>query len=146
MNRNIVIASVVVLVLIVAGWFLTRPKQTMAPEVTTQTTQAPVSTESATAASGGATVKEVSMVSITAAGFSPKDITVKVGESITWTNDDSANHTVSSNPHPTHTLYPMLNLGMIKPAATKSVMIEKAGKYTYHDHLNPSNTGSITVE
>lgn len=146
MNRNIVIASVGVLVLIVGGWFLTRPKQTMAPEVTTQTTQTPVSTESASTASDGAMMTEAKMVSITDAGFSPKNITVKVGDSISWTNDDSANHTVSSDPHPAHTLYPFLNLGMIKPAETKSVVLEKAGKYTYHDHLNPSNTGSITVE
>lgn len=145
MNRNIVIASVVVLALIVGGWFLTRPKQTMAPEVITQDTQVPVSTQSATA-TDEAMVKEKVMVTISPQGFSPKDITVKVGDSITWTNGDSANHTVSSDNHPVHTLYPFLNLGKIMPAETKSVMFEKAGKYTYHDHLNPSNTGSVTVE
>lgn len=145
MNKNIVIATVVVLVLIVGGWFLTRPKQIMAPEVTTQDTQTTVSTQSAVA-TGEAMMEETKMVSIIAAGFSPKDLTVKVGETITWTNADSANHTVSSDNHPVHTLFPFLNVGKIMPQEKKMVTFEKAGKYTYHDHLNPSLTGSITVE
>ena len=145
MSRNVVIAGVVILVLIVGGWFLTRPKQIAAPEVS-QPTQESSSSESASAASSGAQMMEKNVVSITAGGFSPQTITIKVGESVTWTNNDSENHTVNSDPHPTHTLNPFLNLGLIKTAEQKSVTISKTGTFTYHDHLNPSLTGSITVE
>ncbi len=139
MSKNTITAAVVILVIVLAGWYLTRPKQTAAPAVSS--TPAPT-----VEASSGAMMQEKNMVSITSSGFSPKDITVKVGESVTWENTDSADHTVNSDPHPTHTLYPFLNVGLIKPTEKKSVEFTKAGKYTYHDHLNPSLTGSVTVQ
>ncbi len=150
MSRNLVIAVVVILVLIVGGWLLTRPKQPAMSSPETQSTQAPASTESAaptsTASEGAMMKKDSNLVKITANGFSPKSITVKTGESITWENTDSSNHTVNSDNHPTHLLYPFLNLGVIKPGDKKSVASPKAGTFTYHDHLNPSLTGSVTVQ
>lgn len=146
MSRNLVIGVLVVLVLIVAGWYLTKPKQQTSQP---QPTQAPASTESAapSAASEGAMMKkEANLVKITSSGFSMQSITVKEGESVTWENDDSENHTVNSAVHPTHQVYPPLNLGNIKPGEKKSLTFPTAGTYKYHDHLNPSLTGSVTVQ
>lgn len=145
MSRNTTIAAIVILVLIVGGWLLTRPKQAPAPEVTTAPTSS-ASESASSSASEGATTTEVGMVKITSTGFSPQSITIKLGESVTWENTDTANHTVSSDNHPTHLLYPFLTLGMIKPGETKSVTPPKTGTFTYHDHLNPSLTGSVTVQ
>lgn len=146
MSRNLVIGVVVVLVLVAAGWYLTRSKQS--PSETPQATQTPPSTESASpqAASEGAMMKQVNMVKITASGFSLKDITIKVGDTVTWHNTDTENHNVNSAPHPTHTAYPLLNLGVIKPGGQKSLSFPTPGTYKYHDHLNPSLTGSVTVQ
>jgi len=145
MSHNVTIAIVVVL-LVVGGWFLTRPKQS--PQI--QPVETPSSTQSAmpsSSASGAAVMKEEkNLVKITADGFSPKSITVKSGESITWENTDSANHTVDPDKHPTHLLYPFLNLGQIPPGEKKSVTPPGPGTFTYHDHLNPSLLGSITVQ
>lgn len=145
MSRNVTIAIVVVLLVIAGGWFLTRPKQV--PQI--QPVETPSSTQSvlpSPSASEAATVKEEkNLVKITADGFSPKSITIKSGERITWENTDSANHTVNSDQHPTHLLYPFLNLGRIPPGEKKSVT-PGTGTFTYHDHLNPSLTGSITVQ
>ena len=142
MSKNTVIAGVVIVVLILAGWYLMRPKGTTTPEVSQSTP--PAATESANASPSAMMAEK--KVTISSTGFLPKSITIKAGESVTWTNNDSANHTVNSDPHPTHTLYPFLNLGLIKPGAEKSVTVSETGSYTYHDHLNPSLTGSITVE
>lgn len=144
MSRNVIIASVLVLVLILGGWILMRPKKPV-----TEVTPTPVSTATESAlpsATEGALIQQVSAVKITSSGFVPKAITVKVGESISWENTDTAAHTVNSDNHPTHLLYPFLNVGTIKPGETKSLTPSKAGTFTYHDHLNPSLTGSITVE
>lgn len=147
MSKNAIIGIVAVLLLVVVGWFLTRPKQTMAPTEVTQTTQTSTSTQSANPdVTSEEMMAEKNAVEITVNGFSPNALTIKVGGSVSWTNSDSSNHTVNADPHPTHTLYPFLNVGVIKPGEEKSVTFEKAGKYTYHDHLNPSLTGSITVE
>lgn len=147
MSRNLVIAVVVILLLILVGWYLMRPKQP-----TTQTPQpshTPISTESTaspTATQRAMMQEEKNLVKITANSFSPQSITVKAGESVTWENTDTENHTVNSDNHPTHLLYSFLNLGVIKPGDKKSVTLSKAGTFTYHDHLNPSLTGSVTVQ
>lgn len=137
MSRNAVIAVVGVVVLVLVGWFLTRPKQTTSPELS-QPTQAPVSTESA--------VFSANTVNITDSGFSPKEIIIKAGGSVTWENQDSVGHTVNSAVHPTHLVYPPLNLDVIKPGEQKSLAFPAVGTYKYHDHLNPSLTGSVTVQ
>lgn len=140
MSRNAVIVVVGVVILVLVGWFLTRPKQTTSPELS-QPTQAPVSTESAVPSAN-----TVNTVNITASGFSTKEITIKAGESVTWENQDSVDHTVNSAVHPTHLVYPPLNLGVIKPGEQKSLAFPAVGTYKYHDHLNPSLTGSVTVQ
>jgi len=53
---------------------------------------------------------------------------------------------VNSALHPTHLEYPPLNLGVIKPGESKSLTFPEAGTYKYHDHLNPSLFGSVTVQ
>lgn len=145
MSRNTAVAAVVIVVVILAGWYFMRPKGTTAPEVT-QPAPDPTASESASPqASPSATMTE-KVITISSTGFSPKSITIKAGESITWTNNDSSNHTVNSAPHPAHTDYPLLNLGVIKNGESKSLAFPKAGTYKYHDHLNPSLFGSVTVE
>lgn len=147
MSRNLVVAFVVILLLVLAGWYLTKPKQTAVPQ--DQSTQSPVSTESAIpVASEEATMsKEANTVTITQSGFLPKSVTIKVGETVTWINDDSASHTVNSDLHPIHTLFPILNkVSLIKAGEKKSLQFTTAGTFTYHDHLNPSSTGSVTVQ
>lgn len=148
MSRNIVIAVIVILALAAGGWFLTRPKQPAISE-STNVIQTPASTESASPASateGSDVADEENLVTISSAGFSPKEITISAGETVVWMNSDAIDHTVNSAPHPTHTAYPPLNLDTIKPGDKKSLNFPEPGTYKYHDHLNPSLVGSIIVE
>lgn len=148
MSRNTVIGLVAVLVLGFIGWSIlgsqkstttTSPAQTTTP-TSTQTSE-PSATEGAIMKETGATV-----VKITSAGFVPQNIIIKKGQSVTWVNEDIENHTVNSAPHPTHTTYSRLNIGAIKPGDQAPLSFTDAGSYKYHDHLNPSLTGSVTVE
>ena len=140
MSKNKVAIGIVILVLAAGAWYLTRPKYS---EPIPIRTPIPTPTE---ASSGAAVTNEKNLVNITASGFSPKDITVKAGESVTWANGDSIDHTVNSAVHPTHLAYPPLNLDTVSPGEKKSLIFPKAGTYKYHDHLNPSLFGSVTVE
>lgn len=150
MSKNVVIATVVIVVLVLAGWYFMSSKKYSTPQapVTVSQTPAPAAVESPTSsATNGAVVKEdKNAVQISSSGFLPKSITIKVGETVTWMNSDSINHTVNSAVHPTHLVYPPLNLGTVKPGAKVSLEFSKAGTYQYHDHLNPSLTGSVTVK
>jgi plastocyanin len=84
-------------------------------------------------------------VSITGSGFSPSSVSISEGDTVRWTNNDSATRNVSSDAHPTHTNYAPLNLGNVSPSGTLSLVFPTAGTYTYHDHINASFTGSVTV-
>lgn len=136
MSKNVVVIGAVVLVLVALGWYFTQPKAVV-PPIPVETASPSPSSEASMSAK---------MVSITAGGYNLKDITVKMGDTVTFENTDNANHTVSSDNHPTHTLYPVVNLGLIKPGEKKSATFDMVGKFTFHDHLNPSLTGSVTVQ
>jgi plastocyanin len=85
-------------------------------------------------------------VALKDSGFVPKDITVKAGTRVVWINKSGTATTVSSDDHPTHRLYPFLNLGEFADGSSVQVVVEKVGKYSYHNHLNASEAGTITAE
>lgn len=145
MSRNVVIAAAVVILVLIGGWFLTRPKPSVAPEVS-QTTQPSITQSASPAASAAAEAETKNLVTITSSGFSPKEIKITKGDSVIWVNNDTVDHTVNSAPHPAHTAYPPLNLDVLKPGEKKSLKFPDAGTYKYHDHLNPSLFGSVTVQ
>lgn len=85
-------------------------------------------------------------VTVTSSGYEPGTITVAPGTQIVWTNKSGVDVTVSSDEHPTHLLWPFLNLGRFADGSSVSVIFEKTGKYTYHNHLNSSQKGTVIVE
>lgn len=146
-SRNLIIAVVVVLLLAAGGWYFMNNQaatntqtsdQTLVPQPMTQDEEVP-STDSSE-------VTQAVKVAITSSGFSPKEITVKAGGTVMWTNNDNVEHTVNSAVHPTHQVYPPLNIGNIPQGGSKSLIFPDKGTYIYHDHLNPSLFGTVTVE
>ncbi len=86
-------------------------------------------------------------VSMTASGFSPSTVTVKVGGTVTWTNTDTAVHQPASDPHPTHTgLAGFDALGGVSPGKTFRFTFTRAGTFGYHDHVFTTRTGKVIVE
>lgn len=90
--------------------------------------------------------QETVSVSVTSSGFEPKELKIKTGTLVTWTNKSGAAATVNSDNHPTHLLWPFLNLGSFDNNSSISVVFEKPGIYTYHNHFNSSQAGKVTVE
>ena len=77
--------------------------------------------------------------------YSPSDSTVNSGTIITWTNQDSAAHTVTSGmPSDTQT-GALFDSGLLKPASTFSFTIYNTGAYNYYCQVHPWMTGTITV-
>lgn len=85
-------------------------------------------------------------VTVTAQGFEPKTVTIKAGTKVLWTNNSGATVTVTSALHPTHLLFPFLNLGEFSDGSTVEAVFDKPGTYKYHNHLDPSQTGTVIVE
>ncbi len=85
-------------------------------------------------------------INVSASGFEPLTLKVKTGTRVIWINKSGTQATVNSDPHPTHTLWSFLNLGQFDNGSSVSVVFEKRGTYTYHNHFNPSQKGTVVVE
>lgn len=79
-------------------------------------------------------------------GFEPKSITIKTGEVIIWTNKSGRQASVNSADHPTHKLFPVLNLGTFGDKESVQARIYRPGELKYHNHFDPTQTGTITVK
>jgi plastocyanin len=104
---------------------------------------------SATSADGGTSVSIVpGSSSLTTDAFSPNPIQVSVGNTVTWTNNDSQPHTVTSgsNGQPDNkfnsspNFSPLLNQGQ-----TFSFTFTEAGDYPYFCMLHPNMAGTVNV-
>ena len=146
MNKNIVYVVLVIAAVILALWYLlgSRPSYT-SKTPPPQSTEIPSQPKDSGATESAAMEKNV--VKISSSGFLPKDITIKAGEEVTWVNEDSIDHQVNSVVHPTHQVYPPLNtVNLLKSGEKESLSFPDTGVYKYHDHLNPTLFGSVTVE
>ncbi len=147
-SKNLVIAIVVILVLGALGWYLmnNQSTNTKTPQPSGGPTLSPQNSEDKqTSTSSSDTANEI-VVTIDSAGFSPKEVKVKNGDTVVFKNTDSEMRNVSSAIHPTHQVYPPLNLGNIEAGSQKSLMFPDPGTYKYHDHLTPTRFGTIVVE
>lgn len=78
-------------------------------------------------------------ITISAAGASPRTLTVANGARILVINNDSRAHDMTSDPHPSHEDCPELNqVGFLNPGQQREsgnlVVSRTCG---FHDHLNP---------
>jgi plastocyanin len=78
-------------------------------------------------------------VDITVAGFTPKNITIEYGDTVTWTNKDTGNHQVLAD-NGAFTTSPVLAANQ-----TYSYTFTKSGNFDYRDAFNTNRRGSVTV-
>lgn len=91
--------------------------------------------------------KKVTIIDIKNGAFVPKTVTVEVGDTLIFENRDSTPHWIASSPHPIHTDLPGLNSQKgLTQGERYTFIVPKAGTFGYHDHLNPSTTGTIIVK
>jgi len=76
--------------------------------------------------------------------FIPAEVTVNVGETVTWSNDDSAAHTVTSGT-PTGGPDGTFDSSLFMADTTFSHTFDNAGEYNYFCMVHPWMTGKIQV-
>lgn len=139
-NKYIWIGVLAIIIVLSGGFLLLNNKATSVPAQNTQTTQ------KQTPSQQKALQTKQEDITVTSTGFTPQTITVKAGTKVVWTNKSGGPVTVNSDVHPTHLLWPFLNLGKFDDGSSVSVVFETAGTYTYHNHLNASQTGKVIVQ
>jgi plastocyanin len=95
----------------------------------------PSGSNTGTKGSSGPGANEVWIQSM---AFNPSTITVTAGTTITWTNYDAVNHTVTSD-------NALFDSGTIGTNGTFSHKFATAGTFTYHCTVHPMMTASVTV-
>src|SRR5437868_6984243 len=109
-NRNLIIWALVIVVVLVGGYFLWQylnPPVNMLDQ-NNQTTTQPTVDQNGTlngSVDVGVNTPKTYEVTLTDSGFSPSDLTVKAGDTVTWKNQSSSAMWVASAMHPTHTTY-----------------------------------------
>lgn len=78
--------------------------------------------------------------------FAPAMLSITPGTTVTIKNTSSQELQMDSDPHPVHTDDTDLNVGQILPDQSKTFTVTKTGTFGYHDHLDPSIQGKITIE
>jgi plastocyanin len=104
-----------------------------ASEKGSDTTEAP---SSGNASAGGATEVEIADFA-----FDPGDLDVKVGDTVTFANGDSATHTATSDKGAPKAF----DTGKIKGDASAEVTFDEAGDYAYYCSIHDYMKGTIHV-
>jgi len=107
----------------------------MAPMSMAPASMAPVgstSPSSAPAASG-------EQVTIKDFKFAPDSLTVSAGTTVTWTNQDSTQHTVTADDG-------SFDSGPLAQGGTFTHTFETAGTFSYHCNIHPNMKATITVQ
>ena len=111
----------------------------------------PIPPPSPTAPSPSPTPVATTTITIDGTGrVTPADIEVTLGSRVTFVNQHSSPHDMTSDPHPTHTNCPEMNqVGNLLPGQSRqTAAMNTARRCGFHDHGEPENgrlQGSITV-
>lgn len=83
--------------------------------------------------------KKSSVISISGNKFDPAELTVDVGTTVTWSNNDSTTHTVTAPSG-------AFNSGDLKPGQNFGYTFNEAGTYEYGCTIHTAMKGTVTVK
>ena len=100
------------------------------------------------APSGGPTAAPPGSTSVTIAGgastqttsaFGANPLTIAVGTTVSWANNDNTTHTTSADGS-------QWSSGNIAPGGRFNFTFASAGRFTYHCQIHPNMVGTIVVQ
>jgi plastocyanin len=131
------LALVIALLALLAGALAASACGGGSKEKATPAATSPAGTPKATQA---ATTPEAegASVEIKNFAFEPKTVTIKVGQTVTWTNQDSAAHTVVGGDG--------IDSGDLSKGKSYSKTFDTEGAFDYHCSIHPQMKGQVIVE
>lgn len=129
MKRTAVIAAIVVLIIIVVA------------VAAVALLNKPASTSQQSPSGSGSSPTNTTSVSIQNFAFDPTPLTVSVGTTVTWTNNQDVTHTVTSDPGSSESF----ESGNLAPGATFSHTFNTAGTINYHCSIHTYMHGQVIV-
>ena len=77
--------------------------------------------------------------------YNPNPIEIKVGDTVTWINNDSSPHTVTSSSSSSSSKDINFDSDVLRKDETFSFTFDREGEYPYFCTLHPSMVGTIVV-
>ncbi len=166
MNSKSIVGIIVILLILIGGYFfvvedtnnedqpLTSTPTPVTPGQNTATPTPPANQDEN--ATSGDQVRTVT-IRYTDQGFTPADITISKGDTVTWVNETTGTMWVASDVHPTHVLYSGTNRSAHCPDTANttfdqcengsdfSFTFDKVGAWEYHNHSRANFTGTVNV-
>lgn len=146
MNNRILIGIIILVVLVAVGLIVGSNRPSVPATQVTPSADIKETSTSTQSTSPSASLEEEEQITLNSNGFSPDKLTIKAGTTVTWINQSRTVATVNSDPHPSHTDFPILNLGSFSDGEELSLKFDKPGTYGYHNHFNAAQKGTIIVE
>ena len=107
-------------------------KSTTTPGPAAETATAPEASAGEVTKSVDAGIKDFEYV--------PSQLTVASGGKVSWTNEDSANHTVTFSDKK------LKSIGNLRNGQKQSITFDEAGEYTYVCAYHPNMRGTVVVK
>lgn len=143
MKKLLPIIVIAVIALGAIGFAMSRPDTRPATNTATPSadnTQADNTTNRSSETSQA--TQNTTRVTMKDLAFSPKTIQVKVGDTVTWTNEDSAKHDIM----PDTESEDFKASELLAKGESYSFTFKKAGTYTYHCTPHPFMKATVIVE
>ncbi len=88
---------------------------------------------------GGTAADNAAQVIMTNRSYDPQEITVKVGDTVTWVNQDAPKHDVVADNGE-------FKSSLFDKGQSFSFTFTKTGTYPYHCSIHPGMTGTVIVQ
>jgi len=139
-----IVAAVVVVIVAIAAWYAFANKNSnnsssLYGNNNSSSNQTPANNTSTSSNNETTQPEATPKVSIANMSFSSDQITVVKGATVTWTNNDSTAHTVTSDSGSE------LGSGNIQPGSTYTHAFNQTGTFKYHCSIHPTMTGTVVV-
>ncbi|MDO8572222.1 MAG: hypothetical protein Q7S11_00460 [bacterium] len=153
-----IIWIVVLILVVLGGWYLYSVQTVSAPVVPSVETQMTAGTNTSAPTTSSASMSAT--VKFTSSGFSPGTVTIVKGGTVTWVDESGSSMWIASAMHPAHLLYDNTSkdehcapgytgptpLDQCLSGANYSFTFNKIGTWKYHNHANESQFGTVIVQ
>ena len=144
MGKSVWIVGIIIVLILVVGWLYYSNKPAPTMDQINSGEEIVISEENQNSNSNSSSENSVNeaqeyMINIANFAFSPSSLTIKVGDSVTWTNRDSSAHTVTSDSGSE------LDSERISNGQIYTHVFAQPGTYSYHCALHPGMKATIVV-
>lgn len=162
MNKTIIIIILIFGLLIIGGYFLLfKPANQTSYLQQYNQSQNQVQEQNNQTENNNPQNEVKNEVIYTDSGYFPSVLTIKLGDKVTFKNQSSKGMWTASALHPSHSVYSGTSLNdhcpdtnnvafdqckSAQPGESWSFTFEKKGTFGYHNHVEASRFGKITVE